>query len=120
MSKSIFLLVGSIILAVCVCSHARVVPYEEVDVKPQPVSLPTPEYPEEAREAGMKGTVITRALVDIDGKIAQAKIVKSSGHTLLDNAAIETAKKAIFTPAQDDGKMVQCWVAIPYKFTLMK
>lgn len=111
---------GLIILAICVCTHIRVVPYREVDVKPQSVNLPLPEYPAEARKAGMEGTVIIQALIDVDGKITQVKIAKSSGYKLLDSSALESSKRAIFTPAQENGESVQCWVAIPYRFTLTK
>jgi len=120
MSRLVFHWMGCIILAVCVCTHIGVVTYNEADVKPQSVDLPHPEYPAEAREAGMEGVVIIRALVDTDGKIGQVKIAKSSGYKLLDSSAVEASKRAIFTPAYKNGKSVQCWVTIPYKFTLTK
>ncbi|MFO7639637.1 MAG: energy transducer TonB [bacterium] len=95
-----------------------VVPFWRVEVKPQPVSVPTPTYPEMARQAGIEGQAVVAAMVDIDGSVISAKILSSSGNQSLDQAAMEAAYKARFTPARQRDKPVRVEVSIPYRFTL--
>jgi protein TonB len=96
----------------------EIVPYYKVEVKPQPISIPTPQYPELARKAGIEGNAVVKALVDIDGSIAEVKILKSSGNQMLDQAALVAAKNARFTPAKQRDKYVRVYVSIPIRFTL--
>jgi protein TonB len=95
-----------------------VVPFWKVEVKPQPVSVPTPNYPELARQAGIEGQVVVAALVDTDGSIISAEVMKSSGNQSLDQAALEAAYRAKFTPARQRDKPVRVQVSIPYRFSL--
>ncbi len=96
----------------------EIVPYYKVEVKPKPINIPTPKYPDLARRAGISGNTVVKALVDIDGSIIQASILKSSGNQMLDQAALEAARKAKFTPAKQRDKLVRVWVSIPIKFEL--
>lgn len=95
-----------------------VVEYWKVEVPPTTINIPQPKYPELARLAGIEGTVFVKALVDIDGKIMATEIQKSSGNTVLDEAALEAAKYAVFTPAKQQDIYVRVWVSIPYRFYL--
>jgi protein TonB len=95
-----------------------VVPFWKVEVKPQPVSVPTPNYPELARQAGIEGQVVVAAMVDVDGSIISAEVMKSSGNQSLDQAALEAAYRAKFTPARQRDKPVRVQVSIPYRFSL--
>lgn len=96
-----------------------IVPYWKVEVKPEPVEIPKPAYPENARIAGLEGQVVVKALVDIDGKIIDAELLKSSGYSILDESALKAARIARFTPAKQRDQFVRVWVSIPYKFTLI-
>ncbi len=95
-----------------------IVPFWKVEVKPQPISVPTPQYPEMARQAGIEGQVVIKALVEIDGSVISAEVLKSSGNQTLDAAAIKAAYRAKFTPAKQRDKPVRVPVSIPYRFTL--
>ncbi len=95
-----------------------VVPFWKVEVKPQPVNIPVPNYPDMARQAGIEGQAVIEALVDVDGGIADARILKSSGNTSLDAAAVDAAMRAKFSPAKQRDKAVRVWVSIPFRFTL--
>jgi len=95
-----------------------VVPFWKVEVKPQPTSIPTPNYPELARQAGIEGQVVVKALVDITGDVIEASILKSSNNQSLDAAAVEAAYRAKFTPAKQRDQPVRVYVSIPYRFTL--
>ncbi|NPV13517.1 energy transducer TonB [candidate division WOR-3 bacterium] len=95
-----------------------VVAFWKVEVKPNPINIPKPVYPDLARNAGIEGQCVVEALVDVDGSIIEARIIKSSGNQSLDAAAVEAAYKAKFTPAKQRDKAVRVWVSIPYRFTL--
>lgn len=96
----------------------EIVPYYKVEVKPKPIHMPVPQYPELARQAGIEGKTVIKALVDIDGSIIDAKILKSSGNQMLDQAALSAARKYRFTPAKQRDKFVRVWVAIPITFQI--
>jgi protein TonB len=95
-----------------------VVPFWKVEVKPQPINIPVPTYPDMARQAGIEGQTVVEALVDVDGAIADARILKSSGNQSLDAAAVDAAMRAKFSPAKQRDKAVRVWVSIPFRFTL--
>jgi TonB family protein len=94
------------------------VPFQELEVKPQPITIPTPIYPEIARKGGIEGDVVTHALVELDGSISGAYILKTSGHEYLDLAALQASLEATFTSAQYNGRKVRVWVSIPIRFKL--
>ena len=99
-------------------TEVPIVPFWKVEMKPKPEYIPQPAYPEAARLAENEGTVIVEALVDTDGKIADARIQKSSGNPALDQAALQAARQARFTPAKQRDILVRVWVSIPFRFTL--
>jgi protein TonB len=69
---------------------------------PQPVQLERlvhPEYPRVSRERGEEGRVVVRVRVTPDGRVADAKIEKSSGHRRLDTAALKAARDCRFEAA---------------------
>ncbi|MEO0156386.1 MAG: energy transducer TonB [candidate division WOR-3 bacterium] len=96
----------------------EVIPYAKVEVKPKPISIPKPDYPELARKAGIEGKAIVEAIVDTDGSVMEAKIFKSSGNPMLDEAAIAAARRAKFTPAKQRDMFVRVRVNIPFDFKL--
>lgn len=79
-----------------------------------------PVYPRIARESGWEGTVLVRVLVQTDGRPGSVRVRKSSGHAILDDAAIETVKKWRFIPAKDGNIPIRSVVEIPIHFALRK
>lgn len=79
---------------------------------------PLPKYPPLAREKGYEGTVYLRALVRVDGRVGQLTIDRTSGHEILDRAAVDSVKGWAFFPAKKGGKLVESWVLLPVKFAL--
>lgn len=75
---------------------------------------------EEAKKNKIEGTTVVKMLIDIDGTVADVEILKSSGSTLLDQAAIDAALRSKWKPAEHfyKGKnyKVRVWVSRPYKF----
>jgi len=79
---------------------------------------PLPKYPLLAREKGYEGTVYLRVLVRVDGRVGQLAVDRSSGHEILDRAAVDSVKGWAFLPAKKGGKPVESWVLLPVKFAL--
>lgn len=90
--------------------------YVAVEEMPVLINMPKPEYPDFARDAGVEGTVILRALVGKDGKVSDVIVVK--GEKMLEASAIAAAKQAQFKPALQQHRPVAVWVQIPIKFSL--
>lgn len=77
-----------------------------------------PVYPRIARESGWEGTVLIRVTIQADGNPDLISVRKSSGHTVLDQAAIEAVKKWKFSPAKDGNIPIRSIVEIPINFDL--
>lgn len=102
-------------------------PGDPVDLKPQlatsaqlqPISVPLPSYPREAIRGGMTGTVELEILVGTDGTPLEVRVLRSSGHRLLDQAARKVVlSQWRFQPAMRDGRAVQALGRVPIVFTL--
>lgn len=91
---------------------------EEVYTAAQYLRRDPPRYPERARTLGQQGTVVLHAEVLPNGYSQQLKVAVSSGHQLLDGAAIAAVKKWQFAPAYAQGNPVAHWVSVPVRFTL--
>jgi len=96
----------------------EIVEYYKVEIKPTPVSMPTPVYPSLPLQAGIEGTTVVKMLVDVDGSVMEVKILKSSGNQMLDQAAVKAASQSTFTPAKQRDKFVRVWVSRPIKFQI--
>ncbi|HIP53332.1 MAG TPA: energy transducer TonB, partial [Chromatiales bacterium] len=51
-------------------------------------------YPEEARRKGLYGNLVLHVAVRADGSVEQIRVVRSSGHKLLDEAAMRIVRLA--------------------------
>ncbi len=61
--------------------------------------FPEPTYPALAQRNGYKGTVIIEIMVEETGAISSAKVYKSSGFSILDDAALQVVQRRWrFTP----------------------
>jgi protein TonB len=97
-------------------------PPKPVTVKPRsdprhPVSQP--EYPPTSRRLGEAGTVTLEILVLANGRVGDAKVVKSSGFPRLDEAAVREAKRSWrFIPGTENGQPTQMWHQLNVTFRL--
>ena len=80
------------------------------------LSLPRPNYPSAARSSGASGTVVVEVTIDEQGKIVEARAI--SGHPILQQAAVQAARLAKFSPAKLSGEPVRIKGTINYIFTL--
>jgi len=82
------------------------------------LSNPPPAYPLAARRRGIEGTVLVRAEISAGGECQRAELKKTSGHEMLDHAALEAVKKWRFMPAKRGSQAVVAWVEVPITFKL--
>ncbi len=95
-----------------------IIPYEELEVKPEPLDQVKPEYPPDAKEAGLEGQAMVRVLLGKDGKVVKTSIAQSSGFAALDSAALNAAGQWTFKPAMKEGNAVKTYAVIPFSFRL--
>lgn len=81
-------------------------------------SNPKPHYPERARTEGREGTALLKVTILSTGKVGEALIEQSSGHTDLDRSAVEAVMKWTFLPARRGESPVTSSVRIPVTFAL--
>jgi len=79
---------------------------------------PWPVYPEIARQRGQEGQVALLVNVDSHGNAANVSIDLSSGHSLLDQAALKAIQSWKFNPAFRNGEAVPGTVRVPVLFRL--
>jgi periplasmic protein TonB len=81
---------------------------------------PAPRYPPASRRAREEGEVLVRVLIDVDGRPNEIRILRSSGHERLDEAAIEAVRAALFRPYVADGRARAAYVRVPVEFALRR
>lgn len=86
--------------------------------RPWPRLSPGPEYPAIARLRGWSGRVMVAVVVDADGRPGTVSIHQSSGHAVLDQAAMTSVRAWLFEPATRDGHKVVDEVLVPIIFSL--
>ena len=74
----------------------------------------TPEYPAIAKSARVGGTVQVELTVDPDGKVADARVVKSV--PILDQAALDAVRQWEYTPTRVKGVAVPVIVNVAINF----
>jgi len=81
-------------------------------------SCSKPLWPGEDLQAEHTGTVTLSFNIDQSGKVAGSRVVKSSGHPGLDQAAQAGISKCHFIPAKVRGKPIATWQQMQYVWTL--
>jgi TonB family protein len=84
---------------------------------PIPIYRPEPAYSEEARKAKYQGTVVLIIVVDAQGNVSDARVVKPLGMGL-DEKALETVRTWKFKPATRAGVPVPVRVGVEVTFRL--
>lgn len=87
-----------------------------VKAAPDPKFCKKPAFPRRAAERGLKGTVLLRIDLDEFGVPIHVLVSKSSGHEILDDAALAAVRRWRFLPARDDGRAVASTVLLPIEF----
>jgi protein TonB len=91
---------------------------EVPDTPPAGLDMPRPNYPRMAKQRGWQGLVVVAVEVNELGCANSVTVKQSSGHAMLDEAAMEAARRWHFRPARKDGRDVTASVEIPIRFSL--
>jgi len=89
-----------------------------VDAKPNYRWNKPPKYPLLAKRKGLEGVVILLVEVDPEGNCIDAEIFETSGHKILDKAALKSVTTWKFYPATKNGVPVPSTVKVPVRFEL--
>jgi protein TonB len=79
---------------------------------------PAPHYPSEARRMGMEGRVVLHVEILQSGDAGRIEIRQSSGHDMLDQAAITAVAGWRFEPKRISGARITAWTDVSIRFKL--
>lgn len=85
---------------------------------PQALNRIVPRYPRSARSRRREGWVTVEFVVTPQGKVDRAEVVSSSGYRDLDAAALDSVRKAVFSPACEDDVPVASTLRLSFEFRL--
>lgn len=88
------------------------------DEEPVLEHAPPPAYPQLALRLRLAGSVLLRIRVSQEGRVLAASVERSSGHALLDEAALDAVRSWRFRPGTRDGQPVTREVLAPVIFRL--
>ena len=74
-------------------------------------------FPLTALQRGLTGTVRIRIHVAVDGRVTIDDIIESSGHAVLDAAAVSALRSWRATPARRDGVAIESSWILPFVFS---
>lgn len=83
---------------------------------PRRTKFVAPAYPVEAQMRGLRGIVILELVIDEQGKVATADVVRSVQP--FDEAALSAARQWEYEPTKVDGRPVRVRVTVPITFAL--
>ncbi len=76
-------------------------------------------YPRISRENGSQGRVFVRFIINTDGSISDAEVIRSSGDMYLDREAVRVLSgMPRWKPGKEDGKFVRVYYTLPVLFKL--
>ena len=78
-----------------------------------------PQYTDEARRAGLSGTVVLQAVVRSDGTVDVVRVVRGLPLGLTDSAIL-AIKQWQFRPGQKDGQNADIALSIEVNFNIAK
>jgi TonB family protein len=81
-------------------------------------SCAKPEWPKESLRHEEQGAVQLAFLIGTNGTVRDARVERSSGHPLLDQAAQEALARCKFKPAIENGQPTETWTKMQYVWRL--
>jgi periplasmic protein TonB len=81
-------------------------------------ACPKPPYPAGSLRANETGIVRLNFLIDVDGRVLESKVQRSSGFKRLDEAARAGLGLCKFLPATVDGRPERAWARIEYEWKI--
>ena len=92
-------------------------PFEEAPIL---INQVKPEYPANAIDLMVTGTIWVKALVDSLGDVTEVVVIRDVGEniTFFRQSAIDAAMKTKWKPARSNGKPIAVWVTFKVDFDL--
>lgn len=87
----------------------------DLDQKPRPVYQPAPVYPAALRSRKIEGVVSIIFVVGADGRVANAKVEKSTDPAF-EKPALDAVRKWKFEPGVKEGRKVSFKMRAPIRF----
>jgi len=92
-----------------------------IDIAPELISGPSPQYPEKALRNYKTGEVWVKILIDEHGVVRKALIEQASGVDVgFEEAALTAALNRKYHPAQYEDRPVACWISYQVGFYFKK
>ena len=89
------------------------------EMMPEMIYEHLPDYPHLAQTVGWEAEVWIKALVDKNGNVCDAMVLKSSGSKAgFDDEALKAAYKCKYKPGIQNGRPVPVWVSYKVEFIL--
>ena len=86
--------------------------------KPEIISRSNPFYPSEAIKSNIEGKVVMKLLINKEGEVTKTMVENSSGHSILDEAAIAYSRELKFSPALMNSKPIDIWLSMVFNYKL--
>jgi protein TonB len=92
-------------------------PVRQLDVFPRPLAAVRPAYPDQGAQATAKGEVTLELLIDENGRVHAADVVRAVPEGYFEAAAMSAFQAARFAPGQKDGRPVRSRVVVKVVFS---
>lgn len=76
------------------------------------------DYPTDAWDEQVGGTVWLRLRISPTGAVDSAYVYESSGHPSLDSAAVADSRLLRYDPAEQEGEPIEVWAKLPVIYPL--
>lgn len=91
---------------------------QSIPLPPQVLTQTEPVYPLRARRRGWSGEVTLTVQVLATGLVGQVQVERTSGYTILDEAAVEAVRSWLFAPAMRGSEPIDGEIPVIVRFTL--
>lgn len=98
-------------------SGLPVISRDMLDNEPRSRARVAPNYPAEARSAGITGEVVVEFVVDETGQVRHPRVLRSSD-SVFEAATLRAVERWRFEPGKKNGKPVRFRMAVPVVFNL--
>lgn len=91
-------------------------PARRLDVLPRPIGDVALRYPEVAADQEVSGRVVLLILIDELGMVVEASVISADPPGVFEEAALESFRNVMFTPAQRHGRAVKSRLPVEVNF----
>ncbi|MBO9580086.1 MAG: energy transducer TonB [Sphingobium sp.] len=88
------------------------------EISAKMISAKPPRYPMDSRRAHEQGTVVLSVLLSTDGRVSDISVMRSSGFSRLDRAALDAVRDWRWSPLLRDGSAVTVRGVVTIPFVL--